>query len=362
VRRTTGIRWSELRRAGLAFALLRFRDRCRLRVVGTRMAAAWRARRAVVGNAVGLHSPGPAASDRAVRPVTPRHPVGVRAARLAMDGYPFDVAFFRPGVAAITRAHVATVDCIALDPPRVVASIRAGCVPTRIVCTRSGDRAYVTNQFTEEISVLDLATGRQVRRIPVPGNPMGALLTADGHTLYVTTNVDRLSRLWLPTEGVVASAALPLACAHLALHPSGHRLYVPTWRAGMILELDAHSLRTHRTFTVGGYVQDVVVSADGLKLYAANEGGWLDVIHLTTGRRERTIPLGSPAFGLALSPDQAQLYVGLFHAGQVTILDTRCLRAIGALETGGRPRRIAFDPSGSTALVANEAGWVDIIR
>jgi hypothetical protein len=29
---------------------------------------------------------------------------------------------------------------------------------------------------------------------------------------------------------------------------------------------------------------------------------------------------------------------------------------------GGVPRRIAFDASGSTALISNENNWVDVIR
>ena len=31
-------------------------------------------------------------------------------------------------------------------------------------------------------------------------------------------------------------------------------------------------------------------------------------------------------------------------------------------DVGGRPRRIGFDRSGTTAVLANEAGWVDILR
>ena len=359
VRRTTGMRWSELRRAGLATVLLRFRDRCKTPTNG------WHARGTTVGKGnraiLRLWSTHTAA-DRGAAPAAPRHPSGIQAGRLAMSGEPFDVAFYQTRLAVVTRTHAAAVDYVALDPARVVASMSAGCVPTRIACAPAGDWAYVTNQFSEEIGVLDLAAGRRSKGIRVPGHPLGALLAPDGHTLYVTTNVDRLFRIWLPTDTVVASTAVPQICAHLALHPSGHRLYLPTWRAGEVLELDARTLRANRSFTVGGRVQDVVVSADGLNLYAANEAGWLDVIHLPSGRREHTIPLGASPFGLALSPDQARLYVGLFDAGRLCILDARSLRVVAALDLGGRPRRMAIDPSGATLLIANEAGWVDIIR
>jgi DNA-binding beta-propeller fold protein YncE len=40
-------------------------------------------------------------------------------------------------------------------------------------------------------------------------------------------------------------------------------------------------------------------------------------------------------------------------------------RASGATEilpVGGTPRRIAFDATGSTAVISNEGNWVDVIR
>jgi hypothetical protein len=32
------------------------------------------------------------------------------------------------------------------------------------------------------------------------------------------------------------------------------------------------------------------------------------------------------------------------------------------ITTGGKPRLIAFDRSAGAALIANEVGWVDIVR
>jgi len=105
-----------------------------------------------------------------------------------------------------------------------------------------------------------------------------------------------------------------------------------------------------------------VVSADGQNLYAANESGWLDVIHLPSGRRTATVEFGTPALGIALSADQAQLFVGLLDAGRIIVLQRQGLIERAAIVTGGRPRLIAVHPDGDAVLVANEAGWVDLLR
>jgi len=54
--------------------------------------------------------------------------------------------------------------------------------------------------------------------------------------------------------------------------------------------------------------------------------------------------------------------VSLRPAGQVALLDAQTLKPVGTLETGGLPRHIAFDNLGSVAIIANEAGWVDLVH
>ena len=373
VRRVTGRCWSEVRRLGLPRTLqyLRARRRTPSLPLRFRAAASPVTLARVVGTPAGFTISAPEPHGTGVlRPMpTPgsieerdtRHPAGRLTARLPIGGAPFDVAVTRHDVALVTCAHAASVLCLRLDPFEIVASIPVGSVPTRIVVDPSGCEAYVTNQFTQEIIVLDIVRGRSIGAIAVTGNPEGALLALDGRTLYVTTNIDRLYAIRLPQRRLVASAPIALTCSHLTLHPSGTRLYVATWKAGAILEFDASTLRSTRTFRVGGDVQDLAVSPDGLRLYAANERGWLDVIHLSTGRRD-SLHLDAAAFGLALTPDGSQLYVGLISEGRVAVVDPVTLHILASINTGGTPRRIAFDRTGRVALIANEEGWIDLVH
>jgi DNA-binding beta-propeller fold protein YncE len=277
---------------------------------------------------------------------------------LPLSGNPFDVAIAPTGIAWVTRCRAAAVDCLELSPLRVTASVSTGAAPTRVVLSASGDEAYVTNQFTEDVSIIDVARGCAKGTVIVPGDPSGAALSPDGRTLYVATNVDRLCAISVRTRRVMASVPVPLVCSGVAVHPGGRSVYLSTWRAGLILAFDARTLEATQRFEVGGAPQDLTVSADGLMLYSANQRGWLDAIHLSTGRVAR-VELGSAAFSVALSPDEAVLYVGLRVAGRVVQINRSALAVVGSVDVGGRPRRIAFEPGGRCALIANEAGWVD---
>ncbi len=373
VRRLMGQPWSLVRRGGIAGAILRFRT-----IRGdTRMhelvlqpylsAAVQRETRAAI--AVGGGSAGSSFSVRAVqtaphsRVEAPGRPRGVLASRLAIGGYPFDVAIAPNGAAWLTRLHAAVLERLQLQPLVSTGVIRVGVAPTRVILAPSGERAWVTNQFTKDVAVVDLAARRRTGCIAMEGDPLGAALSPDVRTLYVTTNFDRLCACALTDHGgrIVRSIPLPQACTELAIHPAGNRVYVPTWKAGTILELGARNLSVIHRYDVGGQPLGVAVSSDGLRLYCGNERGWIDLVHLPTGKIVRRTFL-TPVDEVALTPDQAIVYASLRAAGQIAMIDAHTLVSVGTLETGGLPRHVAFDGLGSVAIVANEAGWVDVVR
>jgi len=365
VRRVTGHRWSEVRRDGLAVAVLQFRDRCangkahvaRLSpplalAVGDRSMRPI-ARPILARSANGVTRPTPQfiPSDRVVQTIAERVPIG---------GAPFDVALTAHGDALVTRSHASAVDFVQFDPLRVVHTIRVGPAPTRVIPGGRSPWAYVTSQFAQAVCIIDLDRKQQVGLIPMPGDPLGAVMAPDAFTLYASTNQDRLVAISALQRAAVASAPIPHGCPQLTIHPSGRFIYAPCWRLGVVVEVDTSTLETTRRFEVGGVAQDVVVSSDGQNLYVANESGWLNVFHLPSGRSAGTVEFGTGALGVALSPDERYVFVTLLNAGRVVVLQRQGLIERSTIAVGGRPRLMAVHSRG--VLVANEAGWVDFIR
>ena len=360
IRRVTGRRWSEIRRDGLTGAILSFRDRCRSQAGGPPPRAFAKQYQAHSRPQFVRPDPTPAGVDpRSRRTARLRGELGER---VPVTGAPFDVVPAATNVALVTRGHAAAVDVLALDgAPHVVRSIAVGPVPTRVVPGAGGDWACVTSQFSEAVDIIDVGQGRLLSAIDVGGHPLGAVLSKDGQTLYVSTNCDRLVAISLSRQAVALDIAIPHGSPHLCRHPSGRRIYASGWRSGLVAEIEVPEMRVMRTFTLGGIVQEVAVTADGQTLYAANEAGWLDVVHLPTAKRTAKLRLESAALGMALSADDTDVVVGLLHAGKVIILDRHTLEIRHVVHTGGTPRVIATHPKWPL-VVANERGWVDFIH
>ncbi|WP_407695990.1 YncE family protein, partial [Sphaerimonospora thailandensis] len=58
--------------------------------------------------------------------------------------------------------------------------------PTGVAITPDGNRAYVTNFFTGNVSVINTATNTVTTTVPVGAGPAGVAITPGGNRAYVT--------------------------------------------------------------------------------------------------------------------------------------------------------------------------------
>ena len=289
------------------------------------------------------------------------HPEGRLVGAESLGGRPFGVAVSRDGVVYVTQLDASAL--ARLDTTRrVVGAVSVGHTPTGVAFSPTGDLAFVTNQSSGTVAVVDVAKGTSVADVRVPAAPFVPFVSPDGRKLFVTTNTSRVYVADSRTRALVDSITLTHAPNGFALDPDERRIYVSAFFGGSVHEIDVATNAVLRAFMPGGVPQGMTVSPDGRELFVANEAGWLDVYALGTGERTARIALGGGGFGVALSPDQEHLYVSLPNAGRVQVVNTSSLRIAHTIEVGGVPRRIAFTRHGGVAVIPNEAGYVSFVR
>jgi len=298
-----------------------------------------------------------------VPPPPPPPDTGTIVAHVSLAGGAEGVAVSSARVAYVSDLSNNALSRVDLASHTVTASIGVGSLPCIIAFNAAGTKAYVANLGSQSVSIIDVASGTQTGVIPVTGDPLPVAISGDGNTLFVTTNANQLFKIDLTTNTVVGSLPLPATSHHLLAHPNDTLLYVATRDAGSVLEVNSRSMTVVRTFALGGRTQGMAISPDRQELYVADEvGNVLQVVNLVSGATAASVPLQSGGEGLALSADGQKLYVGLVFAGKVQVLNRQTRATVSIINTGGTPREIAADPTTQNVLVANEAGWVDIVR
>ncbi len=297
-------------------------------------------------------------SDNAVAPAIGADSI---TATIPVTSGTYGIAVAPNGAVYATRVTGNTMARISLSTLSVVGSVTVGAVPTGVAFSPNGATAYVTNQLDQNLGVVNVGNDSEVATVPVNGDPFVTLPSPDGSRVIVACNDDSIFVVDAGTRSVVASLYTGTAPNGLVFNGTGTRLYVSNSFGGTVVEVNPGAPAVLRTFTTGGMPQGIALSGDGTVLYAANQGGWLDAWNLGTGARLDSIPLGAPAFGLARSPDDQVLYVGLYTTGEVAVVNRATRKVIKTLTTGGVPRRIAFTADGRHAVIANEIGWVSVV-
>lgn len=284
-------------------------------------------------------------------------------ARLPLGGAPAGVAIAPNGVVYVARAVAGALARLDVASRTFTASVDVGDLPTRVTFDVAGNTAYVSNQFSHDVSVVDVPANTLTTTIPLPGDPVPVRVSASGEWLFVATNVDRLYKVTIATKQRADSMALPATAHFTLLHPNDTLLYVATRAGGTVMEVDVWTWTLQRTFTLDGLTQGMALSPDRQELYVANESlARVDVISLATGSGAGSVPLRGGGFGLALSADGARLYATLPGRGEVQVIDRVGRNVLRTITVAGLPREIVVHPATGLAVVPNEAGWVDLVR
>ena len=128
--------------------------------------------------------------------------------RLKVDPCPLGLALSPDGsrlyAACAGPASTVCVIDVAAARPRIVQRLAAGHTAMSPLLSPDGKRLYLCNRFDNEVAVIDLSTGRELKRVRVEREPVAAALTPDGGLLVVANHLQAESANKLHVGAVVS--------------------------------------------------------------------------------------------------------------------------------------------------------------
>ena len=229
----------------------------------------------------------------------------------------------------------------------------------------------VANRQGGSVSFFDLDSGIEVARLPVgPRIPHEVAVSADGR--WVLTGAygggedhgRHLVVMDLPNVREVGRIDLgdrsrPHSVAFL---PDNRRAVATMEESDRIALVDVTTLEVLRTYPTGGREGHMVrLSSDGSRAYVASRGaeGTLSVIFLEEEREPVVIRAGEGAEGIAISPDDAEVWVANRLANTISIIDTSTFEVVATLPAPPNSRRVEISETGRV-LVPNGSETGDI--
>lgn len=220
-----------------------------------------------------------------------------------------------------------------------------------------GARAFITNQGSHDVSVIDLDSGRELRRIPVAAGPAGVAVDVRHDRVYVTSPDGRmLTRIGARSLAVEATLELGGGPVGVAVDPAGSTVYVADWFRNALVVVDAQSFTVRTRIPVGRAPAGIAVAPDGHKVYVAErDEDRVAVIDMPTGVVSAHVAVGTHPFGLALSPEGSRLFAVNVLSNNVSVIDTASLAVLATVAVGNTPYCAALADDGRL-FVTNQHG------
>jgi DNA-binding beta-propeller fold protein YncE len=262
--------------------------------------------------------------------------------------------------------------------------------------------AFVINSGGASISLVDMSSQKELRRIPVLREPHHLALSPDGRSLLVGDTVGN-EMLFLDPATAALQRRLPVADPYqLGFSPNGHFLVVNGLARNQVDVYDAGSMQLLKRFPTATMPSHLDYAPDSSRVFVSLQGTdslvaidlnrlavlwtakvgktpagvlWHDgrvlvadmgtdyvaVVDPADGRVTGRIHTGKGAHNLFISPDRKIIWVNNRVGGTTTSLDAATLAPIRSYAIPGGPDDIAFAPDGRLWITRRWAEKVAVL-
>ncbi len=212
--------------------------------------------------------------------------------------------------------------------------INVGQTPMKIDIDPSGKRAYVTNFYSQDVSVIDLSTKKEIKRIKVGIEPYGIAVTPDGKRVYVANSFSQ--NLYMidtdPASGgfdhVVANVPTGTNSGNVVITPDATMVLV-TGDFGLKIVCsdpkDQHYNSVTANVPTGTKTVDADITPDaGFAIVSTQEGSLLVVnLHPENGDYSdavvANVPTGTQVSDVVMSGDNMFVYVADIRGNNILV-------------------------------------------
>ena len=265
------------------------------------------------------------------------------------------------GVAFVVNSNSASISVIDMSTRHEMRRVPALREPHHVMLTPDGKSLLVGDTAGNQMLFLDPATGDVQRRVPV-SDPYQLGFSPDGKFLMVNGLARNQVDVYDPaTMQLIKRFPVDQTPSHLAFSPDSRRVFVSLQGSDKLAAFDLTTMTPLWTEPVGPTPAGTLW-LNGQVLVANMGSDYVSVVDPDTGHVLRKLVTGKGAHNLFLSPDRKILWVNNRAGGTTTSVDAATLKVIRSYNIPGGPDDIDFAPDGSLWITRRFAEKVAILH
>ncbi|MEW6232559.1 MAG: kelch repeat-containing protein, partial [Chloroflexota bacterium] len=242
-----------------------------------------------------------------------------------------------------------TPNCGLASLPTVIARIPVGTRPVAVAVNPTTNRIYVTNEGSDNVSVIDGATNQVVATVTVGIGPFGVGVNPATNRIYVANRgSDNVSVIDGNTNQVVATVTVGTMPYGLAVNPITNRIYVGNNLGRSVSVIDGASNSVVGTISLGGDQPDQGLAVNPVtnRIYVGNHlGRNISVIDGNTNSVVATVGVDGAPTGIGVDPLTNRVYVALWDNYRLSVIDGVTNTSLGTIWVGSCPVGVGVNPA-----------------
>ena len=294
----------------------------------------------------------------------------------------------------------------------VINKIGVGIQPHSVILSKDGRKAYVSNQWSDNVSVIDLSTERVTDTLKTGNGPAGLALSADGKVIYAVNSFSSdISVIDLHSKEEIYRISTGNNPTGVKLCPDGKLLFVTSRRMSItpygeplaseltVIKDSSRRISEYKKVESAYMMENVAFTPEGdlgfvtlirPKNYVPSiqiEQGWMmtygfGVIEPGKGGKVSELLIDesdsfySDPFGIAITPDGKKAFISSAGADYISVINVDSVRSLLAgaspevrklysnnlgissryvlkrIHTGANPKGISLSPDGRLLYVA----------
>jgi len=263
-----------------------------------------------------------------------------------------------------------SVSVIDLESLKEVQQIKVGQHVHGVALTPDGRTLFTTSEIDHTLTISDTEKNRTIATIKLPGKPNQCAVTPDGHYVAVPIR-DGDSVAIIDVRQAKIVKVLPVKEPHNTLNIGSNRyIYVTSMASHEIDVIDLEKMDYSAHIPVGGRPRPFVVSKDARTMYVAvSDLHGFNIVDIAAMKVLERVEMpaehpGPPrprefetpdtmTHGLALTPDESELWVTSLLDDCIYIYDLKAKKLTGKLKTGDGPNWVVFSPDSKYGCVSS---------
>ena len=211
--------------------------------------------------------------------------------------------------------------------------------------------------------IIDPASGKSLRRMPLGKEPEAFDISPDGKTVYVSNEDEgELSFVDAATGKTLKDVKVGKEPEGVKVSADGKIVYVTSEVASMVHVIDTATAKVVKNVKVGKRPRRMVITPDGKELWVTNE---LDASVTIVSTADHSV-LGTVKFevkgaraaditpvGIQMTRDGKRAFVALGRANHVAFVDVASRKVTHTVLVGKRPWNVMLDKAEARLLVVN---------